>query len=157
MNTQQPKTMERELIITRILDAPREPVFRAWTDPAYLARWWGPKGFTNPVCEADVRPGGVLRIAMRGPDGSEYPMKGVFQEVVSPERLVFTNIAVDAGGKHLLEGVTQVTFAEQSGKTKLTVNTRAVAVVDHAVEYLKGMEAGWTQSLERLEALVANN
>ena len=157
MNTQQPKTMERELIITRILDAPREPVFRAWTDPAHLARWWGPKGFTNPVCEADVRPGGVLRIVMRGPDGSEYPMKGVFQEVVSPERLVFTNIAVDADGKHLLEGVTQVTLAEQSDKTKLTVNTRAVAVVDHAVEYLKGMEAGWTQSLERLEALVANN
>ncbi len=157
MNTQQPKTMERELIITRILDAPREPVFRAWTDPAHLARWWGPKGFTNPVCEADVRPGGALRIVMRGPDGSEYPMKGVFQEVVSPERLVFTNIAVDADGKHLLEGVTQVTLAEQSDKTKLTVNTRAVAVVDHAVEYLKGMEAGWTQSLERLEALVANN
>ena len=149
--------MERELIITRILDAPREPVFRAWTDPAHLARWWGPKGFTNPVCEADVRPGGALRIVMRGPDGSEYPMKGVFQEVVSPERLVFTNIAVDADGKHLLEGVTQVTLAEQSDKTKLTVNTRAVAVVDHAVEYLKGMEAGWTQSLERLEALVANN
>jgi len=157
MNTQQPKTMERELIITRILNAPRELVFRAWTDPAYLARWWGPKEFTNPVCELDVRPGGALRIVMRGPDGSEYPMNGVFQEVVSPERLVFTTIAVDAAGKHLLEGVTQVTFTQQGGKTKLTVHTRAAAMVDHAAEYLKGMEAGWTQSLERLEALVANN
>ncbi|HVC37014.1 MAG TPA: SRPBCC domain-containing protein [Gammaproteobacteria bacterium] len=155
MNTQQPKAMQRELVITRILDVPRELVFRAWTDPAYLVCWWGPKGFTNPVCEIDARPGGNLRIVMRGPDGSEYPMKGVFREVQANKRLVFTNIAADAEGKHLLEGLTEVTFTEQSGKTKLTLQTRAVGKVSFADRMLAGMEAGWTQSLERLEALLA--
>jgi uncharacterized protein YndB with AHSA1/START domain len=121
-----------------------------------MARWWGPRGFTNPVCEVDAKPGGALRIVMRAPDGAEYPMKGVFQEVVESERLVFTNIAVDHQGDHLLEGLTTVTFTDHDGKTKLTVQTGAVAMVAHAAQYLEGMESGWTQSLERLEELAAN-
>jgi uncharacterized protein YndB with AHSA1/START domain len=149
-----PARPERNLVLTRIIDAPRELVFKAWTDPGQMARWWGPKGFTNPVCEVDAKPGGALRIVMRAPDGAEYPMKGVFQEVVEPERLVFTNIAVDNQGNHILEGLTTVTFAEHDGKTKLTLQTNAVAVVGYAAQYLEGMEAGWTQSLERLEELV---
>ena len=143
---------ERELVITRIFDAPRELVFKAWTDPKHLAQWWGPKGFTNPVCEMDVRPGGSLRIVMRAPDGVDHPMKGVFREVVEPERLVFTNVAVDAQGNHLLEGLTTVTFAEQGGKTKLTVRTNAAGLVAEAAQMLAGMEEGWTQSQDRLEA-----
>jgi uncharacterized protein YndB with AHSA1/START domain len=79
-------------------------------------------------------------------------MIGVFLEILPPERLVFTNIAVDQAGDHLLEGLTTVTFAEHSGKTKLTLHTRAGAVVAAAAQFLEGMEAGWTQSLERLEA-----
>jgi uncharacterized protein YndB with AHSA1/START domain len=147
---------ERHIVLTRIIDAPRERVFQAWTDPKQLARWWGPKCFTNPVCEVDARPGGALRIVMRAPDGAEYPMKGVFQEVVEPERLVFTNIAVDQQGNHILEGFTTITFVDHEGKTKLTVQTGAVAMVGYAAAYLEGMEAGWTQSLESLEELVAN-
>jgi uncharacterized protein YndB with AHSA1/START domain len=143
---------ERELVITRIFDAPRELVFKAWTDPKHVAQWWGPKGFTNPVCEMDVRPGGALRIVMRAPDGAEHPTKGVFREVVEPERLVFTNVAVDAQGNHLLEGLTTVTFAEQGGKTKLTVRTSAAGLVAEAAQMLAGMEEGWTQSQDRLEA-----
>lgn len=146
---------ERELTLTRIFDAPREVVFKAWTDPKQLARWWGPKGFTNPVCDIDARVGGTLRIHMRGPDGSIYPMQGVIQELVAPERLVFTNIAVDAAGNHLLEGLTTVMFSEARGKTTLTLHTRAVAVVEKAAAYLQGMEIGWTQSIDRLEALLA--
>jgi len=145
---------ERELTITRVFNAPREVVFKAWTDPKQLAEWWGPKGFTNPVCEVDPKPGGALKIVMRAPDGAEYPMKGVFREIVPPSRLVFTNIAVDKDGNHIIEGLTTVTFAEEGGKTKLTLQTRGVAVVDYAAAYLNGMEAGWTQSLEKLEALV---
>jgi uncharacterized protein YndB with AHSA1/START domain len=145
---------ERELTIIRVLDAPRERGFKAWTDPKQLAQWWGPKGFTNPVCEVDPKPGGALRIVMRAPDGAEYPMKGAFREVVPPSRLVFTNIAVDKDGHPIIEGLTTVTFAEENGKTKLTLQTRGVAVVDYAAAYLQGMEAGWTQSLEKLEALV---
>src|SRR5260370_33691510 len=84
---------ERTVVITRVLDAPRELVFRAWTDAKHLARWWGPKGFTNPVCEVDARPGGALRIVMRAPDGAEHPMTGVFREIMAPARLVFTSAA----------------------------------------------------------------
>lgn len=147
---------ERELTLTRVFDAPRALVFKAWTEPQRLARWWGPKGFTNPVCEMDVRPGGAIRIVMRAPDGSEYPMTGVFREIVAPERLVFTNVAVDKAGKPLLEGLTTVSFAEAGGKTTLVLKTRAVAVVAEAARFLDGMEEGWTQSLERLgEAVTA--
>jgi len=155
MSAQTKLPVEREVRITRVFDAPRALVFKAWTDAAHLAQWWGPKDFTNPVCEIDARVGGTLRIHMRGPDGSVYPMKGEIREIVPPERLVFTNIAVDASGKHLLEGLTTVVFAEENGKTKMTLSTRAVAVAEMASVYLQGMEMGWTQSIERLSAFVA--
>jgi uncharacterized protein YndB with AHSA1/START domain len=142
--------MEREVVLTRAFDAPCELVFRVWTEPAHVARWWGPSGFSNPVCEMDVRPGGAYRIVMRAPDGSEYPCQGVYTEVVKPKRLVFTNNAVGPDGTVVLEGLTTVLFDDGGGKTKLTLRTRAKAVVDFARAYLSGMEAGWTQSLEKL-------
>jgi uncharacterized protein YndB with AHSA1/START domain len=148
--------LERELVITRIFDAPRGLVFKAWTDPEHLAQWWGPKGFTAPICEMEGRTGGALRILMRGPDGAEYPMTGVIREIVEPERLVFTSVAMDEDGKRLLEGVTTVTFAEQGAKTKLTLHTRAVGLVADAARKLEGMDAGWTQSIDRLAAHVAH-
>ena len=141
---------EAEVVITRIFDAPRELVFKAWTDPKHLAKWFGPRGFTNPVCEADARVGGAWHIVMRSPDGAEHPCGGVYREVVEPERLVFTNIATDKDGNPILDGLTTVIFEEHGDKTKLTLRTRATAVVAYATEHLKGMEAGWTQTLERL-------
>ncbi|HXX51274.1 MAG TPA: SRPBCC domain-containing protein [Xanthobacteraceae bacterium] len=147
----QEKPAEREITITRVFDAPRTQVFAAWTNAEHLAQWWGPKGFTNPVCEIDARVGGAIRIHMRSPDGAIYPMKGEFREVVPPERLVFTNIAVDAAGNHIIEGLTTVTFTETGGKTTMTLHTRGRAVVDYAVAYLQGMEAGWTGSIDKLE------
>ena len=141
----------REITLTRIIDAPRELVFRMWTDPAHLAKWWGPRDFTNPVCEIDARPGGAIRIVMRAPDGTDYPMAGTFREIVVPERLVFTNCALDRDGKILLDGLTAVTFAKQGEKTKLTVQTRATALVHAAARYLEGMQAGWEQTLDGLE------
>jgi uncharacterized protein YndB with AHSA1/START domain len=146
--------VERELTITREFAAPRALVFQAWTNAQHLAQWWGPKGFTNPVCEIDPRAGGAIRIHMRAPDGATYPMKGIIREIVPPERLVFTNIALDDAGNHLLEGLTAVTFAEHNGTTTLTVHTRAIAMVDFAAAYLQGMEMGWTQSIDKLEALL---
>jgi len=150
-----PAPLRRELTITRVIAAPRSLVFAAWTDPQHLAQWWGPRGFTNPVCEVDARPGGALRIVMRGPDGAEYPMRGIFREVVAPERLVFTNIPVDQDDKPLMDGLTTVTFADQGGKTLLTLHTHAVGLAPIAARMLEGMEAGWTQSIDRLEAFVA--
>jgi uncharacterized protein YndB with AHSA1/START domain len=147
---------EGELVITRLFDAPRSLVFKAWTDPKHLAKWWGPSGFTNPVCEFDARVGGALRIVMRAPYGMEHPMIGVVKEIVEPDRLVFTNIAVDENGSHMLESVTTVTFADEGGKTRLTVETKATGLVPDARQMLAGMEAGWTQSIDRLEALLAS-
>ncbi len=146
---------ERELVITRVFDAPRSLVFKAWTDPRHVAEWWGPQGFTNPVCELDVRPGGAIRIHMRGPDGTLYPMTGVYQEIVEPERLMFTSAALDEEGNPLFEVLHTVTFAEQGGKTTLTLQARVVKTTAKAAPYLAGMQAGWTQSLERFEAYVA--
>jgi uncharacterized protein YndB with AHSA1/START domain len=142
------------LVITRVLDAPRALVFRAWTDPVHVARWWGPKSFTNPVCELDVRPGGTLRIVMRAPDGTDYPMTGTFHDVVEPERLSFTDIPLDAAGNRLAEGFTTVTFAEEGGRTRLTVETSATALPG-AEWMLEGMDQGWTQSIDRLEEMLA--
>src|SRR5467141_1222982 len=146
---------ERVLVIERIFDAPPNLVFKAWTDPKQVAQWWGPKGFTNPVCDLDVRPGGAIRIHMRGPDGTVYPMTGVYNEVVEPERLVFTSAALDADGNPMFEVLTTVTFAEQSGKTKQILRARVIKSTAEAAPYIKGMEAGWTQSLERLAESLA--
>jgi uncharacterized protein YndB with AHSA1/START domain len=144
---------EQQLAIERILDAPRELVFKAWTDPKLVQQWWGPKG-TNPLCELDVRPGGSILIHMRDPDGRVYPMTGVYQEVVEPERLVFTSSALDEEGNPLFEVLTTVTFAEQAGKTKQTLQACVLNSTAKAAPYLAGMEVGWTQSLERLAAFV---
>src|ERR1700740_1278719 len=102
----QDKPAEREIVITRVFDAPREAVFKAWTDAKELAQWWGPKGFTNPVCEIDARVGGAIRIHMRSPDGTVYPMKGEFREIVPPERLGLTHIYAGAAGPPLMRGPT---------------------------------------------------
>jgi uncharacterized protein YndB with AHSA1/START domain len=146
--------MNETMTLTRIYNAPRERVWKAWTDPKQLAQWWGPAGFTNPVCEIDVRRGGAIRIDMRGPDGTVYPMTGVYQEIVAPERLVFTASALDEKGQPLFEVMNAVTFAEQGGKTILTVQARVVSRTAGADRYLKGQERGWSQSLERLEELM---
>jgi len=146
---------EQELVLTSVFDVPRELVFKAWTDPKRVAQWWGPHGFTNPVCELDARPGGAIRIHMRGPDGTVYPMTGVYQEVVEPERIVFTSAALDEKGHPMFEVLTTVTFAEQGGKTKQILRARVIRRTAQAAPYLAGMEAGWTQSLERLAESLA--
>ncbi len=139
------------LVLSRVFDAPRDLVFKVWTDPKHVAQWWGPNGFTNPVCELDVRPGGAIRIDMRGPDGVIYPMKGVFHEIVEPERLVFTSSALeDEEGHPQLVALTTVTFAEVNGKTKLTVQVVVVTSGPAAAGALAGMEQGWTEMLDRL-------
>ena len=144
-------TADREMVITRMFDAPRALVFAAWTDPAHIAQWWGPKGFTTPVCELDVRLGGAMLIHMRGPDGSMYPGRGVFHEIVAPERLVFTTTAFDdAAGKPGLEVRNTVTFTEQEGKTQLRLHAVVVTAVPEVAGALAGMEQGWSQSLEKL-------
>jgi uncharacterized protein YndB with AHSA1/START domain len=141
--------------IVRVFHAPRALVWQAWTDPKMLAQWFGPRGFIASVPELDVRVGGPLRIVMHGPDGNDYPMKGVFTEVRAPERLVFTNIPIDKDGNHLLEGETTITLTEQGGKTTMTMTSHMVGLVPIAPQMLAGMKAGWTQSIDKLQGLVA--
>ncbi|HEY4140108.1 MAG TPA: SRPBCC domain-containing protein [Pseudolabrys sp.] len=141
--------------IVRTFDAPRTLVWQAWTDPKMMAGWFGPRQFTSSVPEYDVRVGGKLKIVMHRPDGNDYPMKGVFQEVSPPEKLVFSNVAIDNDGNHLLEGETTVTLTEQGGKTTMRVQSRAVGRVPIAPQMLAGMNAGWTQSIDKMEELVA--
>jgi len=130
-------------------------VFLAWTDPKHLANWWGPHGFTNPVCELDVRPGGAIRVHMTAPDGTVYPMTGTFHEIVEPERLVFTTRAFeDATGQALLEVHNTVTFADEGGKTTLTVRAVAVKVAPEVTGAVAGMNEGWAQSLDKLGGVV---
>jgi len=147
---------EGTIAITRVFDAPRALVWQAWTDPKMLGQWFGPRGFTASVPQWELRAGGALRIVMHGPDGNDYPMKGVFTEVKAPERLVFSNIAIDNDGNHLLEGETVVTLSEQGGKTTMTLKSRAVGLVPISVQMLAGMEAGWTQSIDKLGELVTS-
>src|SRR5258705_101160 len=94
---QRPASLEgdREMLITRLFDAPRELVFGAWTDPERIANWWGPTGFTTTTSAMDVRPGGVWRFVMHGPDGRDYQNKIVYMEVVPPERLVYRHAGDD--------------------------------------------------------------
>jgi uncharacterized protein YndB with AHSA1/START domain len=163
-------TSDREFVISRVFDAPRERVFKAWTVPEQTARWWGPKGFTNPVCAMDVRPGGTYRIVMRGPDGVEYPLKGVYREIMEPERLVMTEDCSEhpaewhdlvnpnrkkGEGMPVLEALSTVTFGEFSGKTRLTIQTlfESAAIRDAMVK--TGMNEGWAQSLDRLADYLA--
>jgi uncharacterized protein YndB with AHSA1/START domain len=141
---------KKELEIIRVYDAPRELVFKVWTNPKHLAEWWGPHGFTNPVCEIDARPGGAILIHMKGPDGIVYPMDGTYQEISAPERLVFISAALDDSGNRLFEILNTVTFAEQGGKTKLTLKASVSKITTDAWKYLDGMDQGWSQSLERL-------
>jgi uncharacterized protein YndB with AHSA1/START domain len=140
----------REFIITREFAAPRDLVFKAWTDASHIAQWWGPRGFTNPVCDWEARPGKAIHVIMRAPNGVDYPMGGEFREIVAPERLVFTSGALDEKGKMLFEFLHTATFAEREAKTILTLRSRVLKTTADANKYIGGFEAGMTQSLERL-------
>ena len=145
----------QEFIITREFDAPRELVFQAWTDSKHLAQWWGPKGFSNPVCEWDARPGGKIYDVMRAPNGMEFPMGGEFREIAAPERLVIACGALDEKGKLLFEFLHEVTLVERKGKTKLTLRSRVTMTTAGANKYIGGFKAGMTLSLERLAGHLA--
>ena len=145
----------RELTLTRTFDAPRALVFKLWTDPVQLARWWGPKDFTNIVRSWDARPGGKIDLTMSWPQG-DHPMGGGFREVDPPKRLVFTSTAFeDKEGNAELENLNTVTFEDDNGKTKVTVHVIVLKASAAVAGPLSGMEAGWSQSLDKLGDLVA--
>jgi len=145
------------LVVTRIFDAPRELIFKMFTDPKHLARFWGPKGFISTVREMDARPGGTFRIDMRGPDGGIYPCKGVYREVVEPERIVFIGKpdgGHGCGGGLPPRALVTIIFAGHDGKTTLTIDTRFDAAADRDAAVKMGFNTGWASSLDRLADLL---
>jgi uncharacterized protein YndB with AHSA1/START domain len=148
-NNDATSTADREIVATRVFDAPRELVFKMWTDPEHIVQWWGPKGFTTTTYSTDVRPGGIWRFVMHGPDGVDYQNKITFLEIVKPERLVYRH-----GGDKDVEPVnfeTTVTFDEQDGKTSLTVQMLfpSARARDYTIEKYGAVE-GLKQTLDRL-------
>jgi uncharacterized protein YndB with AHSA1/START domain len=145
---------DRELVLARVIDAPCERVFRAWTKQ--LPLWWGPHGMTTPFCEMDLRPGGIFRTVMRAPDGTEYPTRGIFLEVVENERIVFTD-AFDAGWLPSpgIFFTAIITFqALPFSKTNYTARALHWTVENRAKHEKMGFYQGWGESLDRLVSLL---
>jgi uncharacterized protein YndB with AHSA1/START domain len=150
--------MAKELTFKRIFDAPRELVFKAWTDPSLLSKWWGPTYFTTPICEVEARKGGKLYIVMHGPKGSDFdidlPTMGIFQEFDPPRRFVFSNEAMnDENGVPQLETLCTVTFNEVGRKTEMILHIVLLKATAAAAAAWAGAEMGWSQSLDKLVAL----
>jgi uncharacterized protein YndB with AHSA1/START domain len=146
---------DRELVISRIIDAPPERVFKAWTDPELLKQWFAPLPYTTPIAELDVRPGGANLIVMRGPDGNDLPNRGVYLEVVKNERLVITDAytkAWEPSEKPFMTVI--VTFENEGGKTKYTARVRHWTVADRETHEKMGFHQGWSQCADQLAALV---
>lgn len=148
MTVETTMTADRALTITRLLDAPSALVFRLWTQPEHLVRWWGPRDFTVPSCRMDVRPGGSYRIRIRSGDGKDHTMQGVYREVVAPERLAFTFAWLDEQGTPGHETLVTVTFAAEGARTRMTLHQAEFETADDRVCH----ENGWSQSLDRLAA-----
>ena len=136
---------DRELVISRVIDAPRRLVFKAWTQPEHIARWWGPQGFTTIHCDMDIRVGGTYRFGMRSPHGSEHWKRGVYREIVEPERIVFTFAWEDAAGQPGPELLTTVTLAEEGEKTRLTLHQAMFETTEARDDHV----TGWTSCLQR--------
>lgn len=144
---------DRELIITRVFDAPRDLVFKAWTDPERAARWWGPKGFHLTHCEMDVRPGGRWRVCMHSRDGVDYWVQGAYREIVEPERFVYTWAWEKPEGKPGRETLVTVELAEQGRKTKMTFRQAEFETVEDRDSH----RSGWTESFDLLAEYLAGS
>lgn len=149
------QTSDREIVITREFDAARELLWDVWTEPKHVENWFGPAGFTTKVIESDLKPGGVSQYIMVGPDGKEYPGKGVYKEIVRPERIVSTDEFgddFDAGGIDLPEGMILTALFDDLGeKTRLTLRTSHPTPEDRKKHEDMGVVDGWNSSFDKLD------
>ena len=147
---------DRELVLTRLIDAPREKLYRAWTEPELLKQWFAPAPWTTPVVELDVRPGGASLVVMRGPEGNEFPNRGVYLEVVPNKRLVFTDAFTQAWEPSQKPFMTVIlTFEDEGGKTRYTARVRHWTVADRETHEKMGFHTGWGLCTDQLAALAA--
>jgi uncharacterized protein YndB with AHSA1/START domain len=151
---------DRAIVITRTFNAPRELVFKVWTEPQHITQWWGPKGFTTRVTELDFRSGGQWRYVMLGPDGTEYPVKGVFREIVAPERIV-TSDEFDEGFEAVINAdlpqgiVVTATFEALGNQTKLTLLILHATADDRRKHEEMGVVAGWNSTFDCMDEYLA--
>lgn len=147
---------DRELLLTRLIDAPPEKLYRAWTEPALLKQWFAPRPWTTPRAELDVRPGGANLVVMRSPDGNDFPNRGVYLEVVPNQRLVFTDAYSEAWQPSEKPFMTVIlTFEEEGGKTRYTARVRHWTVADREAHEKMGFHGGWGLCTDQLAALAA--
>lgn len=142
-----------ELVITRTFDAPRALVWQAWTDPEHVMQWWGPAGFNNETCTSDLRVGGRFQLEMRAPDGNVYPCIGTFREIVNHERIVYDGEAAEGhpcGAGIPPRAVVTISFAEQQGKTRLTLHTRFASAERKEAAAAARFVVSWEEALGRL-------
>ncbi len=142
---------ERTLVLSRVFDAPRALVFKAWTQPEHLARWWGPRGFTLISFKADAKVGGSFRFGMRSPENTDHWAHGSYREVVPPERLVYTFAWEHPDGKPKHETIITLTFAEQGDKTKLTLKQTLFESVTSRDMH----QSGWSSTFDMLGEYLA--
>lgn len=142
---------DREIDVTWVVDAPRDLVYKAYTDPKLIVQWWGPRNLRTTVDKMDVRPGGAWRYTQRGPDGKEYAFNGEYREVVPPER-ISQNFQYEALPGHV--SVDTATFENQNGKTKVTTKSVFQNVQDRDGMLQSGMEEGMAESIDRLAELM---
>jgi uncharacterized protein YndB with AHSA1/START domain len=140
-----------ELLITRVFDAPRSLVFRVWTSPEHLYRWWGPKDFTTPSVKMDFRPGGAYHSTIRSPKGEDHTMVGTYREIVEPERIVFTFAWEGEEGDLGPETLVSVAFADEGGKTRLTFHQAPFSTIEDRDSHVEG----WSGVMDRLAAYLA--
>lgn len=149
---------EREFVLEHVFNAPRELVFTAFSACEHVSHWWGPTGWTLPVCEMDFRPGGVWFYCMRGPGGEDACGKATYREIIKPERIVYTDAFADTDGNvqtQMPQMIITLTFTEHNGKTTLTNHVEFASVADKEATLGMGMVEGLTQTLDRLEAHLA--
>ncbi|MET0942572.1 MAG: SRPBCC family protein [Mesorhizobium sp.] len=155
MNVAATPTSERELVLTRIIDAPREKLYRAWTEVDLLRQWFAPKPWSTPHAELDVRPGGASMVVMADPDGKQYPNPGIYLEVVPNEKLVVTDAYTSAWEPSDKPFMTVVlTFEDVDGKTRYTARAKHWTIEDREAHEKMGFHEGWGQCTDQLEALV---
>jgi uncharacterized protein YndB with AHSA1/START domain len=151
-----PATAAHELTLTRLIDAPREKLFRCWTEPALITQWFTPPPWKTIRAETDVRAGGSSNIVMQGPDGTEMPNRGIYLEVVKNEKLVFTDAFTEAwipSGKAFF--VCILTFEDEGGKTRYTARARHWSAEDCKAHEDMGFHVGWGIATDQLAALAA--
>jgi uncharacterized protein YndB with AHSA1/START domain len=162
---QTPPTAADEIVLTRLFNAPRSLVFEAWTDPRHLLRWWAPAGCTAAHCTVDLRPGGAFHFCMRLDDGREIWGLGIYREIIAPEKIVYVDSFSDASGRkvepgyygmsadHPSETLVTVTFAEDQGRTRVTL----MHSFPESVRERADTEKGWGEMLDSLAAHLAEN